>query len=739
MASGGEIIKEFVVSIKYRVDDSELQKTNQKLSSGFGSFGGNVKDGLSKLDDFIGGMLAGSVGEFVAWAAGISAAAAGVVKIVDTVTDHFTDLYYAQQKISNLFNASGANMLVLEQMGKLTGVGEDTIISMLEHVAQGMRDLPKGSLLAPLIGGEKDPEKAIEKLIKFYGTLSDSKPDQFYKRQIEKFLNIDPDMMRQLSQNIGDVAQYLQIAKDAISGVGLNPDELERQSVQFNRNIATLDFLLQIFTDKAVSELLPSLNEALKELTKWIVAHEKDIEHTLDQLPDAMETLFGWLQDLIDVITTVHKYMPDLSFLNPLKDAGKGFNVGKALGDAVGKALGAIPTQTNTATTTPEAPSAKNRYGYDINPGGVNQQPNIDTGAAPAPATGDNTPVNIHTDIHVPPAPAAKPISVTRPVPKTPAPFGAAGEWLYSNVWQPFSRWVTEKTKSPFVEIWDAKSFWALAISWLSGSASRVPLVQLQKDQESKDQNIIDQITALAQQLNSQGGGTTGGAGNGQIQNPDAVTPSGPKITSDQEKKNLLEGVNFFENKGLSEQQAIGLVSRLFAESNLDPNAVNPTSGAYGIAQWLGSRKNAALATRGDFNKQLQLVWDELNSTEKTAFAAIKAAKTAPQAANATELYERANDPKFTAHADALAAFFSKQLLDKLSILTDNATRANAQLSKPPVGVAPVPAAGGRDIHFSPSTTIHVTARGAEMGAVVFNAASRAHSTLYRNYYSKLS
>lgn len=48
---------------------------------------------------------------------------------------------------------------------------------------------------------------------------------------------------------------------------------------------------------------------------------------------------------------------------------------------------------------------------------------------------------------------------------------------------------------------------------------------------------------------------------------------------------------NYLRNSGLSDAQVRGVAAGIYAESKGDPTAVNPTSGAFGIGQWLGSRK----------------------------------------------------------------------------------------------------------------------------------------------------
>jgi hypothetical protein len=49
--------------------------------------------------------------------------------------------------------------------------------------------------------------------------------------------------------------------------------------------------------------------------------------------------------------------------------------------------------------------------------------------------------------------------------------------------------------------------------------------------------------------------------------------------------------IDFFRNKGLSENQARGILGNLMQESRGNHTVVNSKSGAFGLAQWLGPRK----------------------------------------------------------------------------------------------------------------------------------------------------
>ena len=80
---------------------------------------------------------------------------------------------------------------------------------------------------------------------------------------------------------------------------------------------------------------------------------------------------------------------------------------------------------------------------------------------------------------------------------------------------------------------------------------------------------------------------------------------------------------DFLTAKGLKSQTVAAIMGNIFQESGYDPEAVNPSSGAYGICQWLGSRKDAlanVAAQMGkpmsDINVQLTHLWNELTGSE---------------------------------------------------------------------------------------------------------------------------
>lgn len=86
--------------------------------------------------------------------------------------------------------------------------------------------------------------------------------------------------------------------------------------------------------------------------------------------------------------------------------------------------------------------------------------------------------------------------------------------------------------------------------------------------------------------------------------------------------------VDYFISKGLNPAQAVGFAANIKAESEFNPGAVNPFSGASGLVQWLGSRKNSMLAFVGsdwrtDVTGQLDFAWSELHGPEKATMQAL--------------------------------------------------------------------------------------------------------------------
>jgi hypothetical protein len=95
------------------------------------------------------------------------------------------------------------------------------------------------------------------------------------------------------------------------------------------------------------------------------------------------------------------------------------------------------------------------------------------------------------------------------------------------------------------------------------------------------------------------------------------------------------QGIQTLTGLGVHPDVAQGAINYMYRnESKLDPTIVNPTSGAFGIGQWLGPRLQALKAKYGDSptaDQQFQHMTDELQGPEKATLARLLQAKSAKE------------------------------------------------------------------------------------------------------------
>ena len=110
---------------------------------------------------------------------------------------------------------------------------------------------------------------------------------------------------------------------------------------------------------------------------------------------------------------------------------------------------------------------------------------------------------------------------------------------------------------------------------------------------------------------------------------------------------NVRKAMNFFMGKGLTREQAAGVVGNLQAESGirLNSNAIGDGGRAKGIAQWHPDRRANFERWKGipfdnsTFEDQLQFIWWEFTNTERNAYRRLLRTTTAEEAAQIIDQY----------------------------------------------------------------------------------------------------
>lgn len=113
-----------------------------------------------------------------------------------------------------------------------------------------------------------------------------------------------------------------------------------------------------------------------------------------------------------------------------------------------------------------------------------------------------------------------------------------------------------------------------------------------------------------------------------------AGRPAGVPPGRQANRANIEKAMRYFMTVGhYTAAQAAGIVANLLDESAMNPKAVNPQSGAYGIAQWLGSRYTQLVAfarsmgkSPDDLDTQLAFIMWELGNTELSTGTALHSA-----------------------------------------------------------------------------------------------------------------
>jgi len=191
---------------------------------------------------------------------------------------------------------------------------------------------------------------------------------------------------------------------------------------------------------------------------------------------------------------------------------------------------------------------------------------------------------------------------------------------------------------------------------------------------------------------------------------------------------NTTSAVQFFESRGWSHAQALGIAANLQSESQVDPTAVGDNGNAYGIAQWHKDRQDAFQKWAGNWignstlEQQLGFVDYELRQGgEKQAGAALSGANTPEQAASiVSRLYERPQA------ADAEAASRA-QLATKLSGLYGPSGGAVVPANQPDAGSAQASLSPGESL-----VKVDIHLKGAPRGTRTSVSSSRNVDTSVR-------
>lgn len=140
---------------------------------------------------------------------------------------------------------------------------------------------------------------------------------------------------------------------------------------------------------------------------------------------------------------------------------------------------------------------------------------------------------------------------------------------------------------------------------------------------------------------------------------------------------------DYLINKGLTAAMAVGFLANIKRESEFKTDEVNSSSGAAGICQWLGSRKQAMIAFvgsnwRNNLSGQLDYLWSELTGIESRTLSSLRSqitgndSQSAQDAANVVlRVFER---PENQDHEEVIRRGFAAELWKQIVVNVSSGT-----------------------------------------------------------------
>ena len=280
----------------------------------------------------------------------------------------------------------------------------------------------------------------------------------------------------------------------------------------------------------------------------------------------------------------------------------------------------------------------------------------------------------------------------------------------------------------------------AKAYSGVPGADEKAPEGAIEKGADAIDKWVGDKWRNRPKWMGGTGGGQAGGS-----------IGKGGWWTQEREQ----HAVDYLKSQGVSELGAKALVSRWRnVEASGGPGSRN-SIGAWGIAQWLGGRKNG-IDGDADFDHQLAHVAKELHSSESRALGILNAAKTPWEASQGASAFERAegwnaasNTDNFTARtAKGIASIGAARGGGGGFVGTANANEIANWHNHGGHGAYPgfAPAApighssnsvmyGGHNVNNSPSIVINGAGDAGATASAVSQVMKKANEDLLRNLH----
>lgn len=202
--------------------------------------------------------------------------------------------------------------------GKMTGLGEDTLISSIEGLTTSLQDYSKCGNFASLGLNARDLQNKnpVEALFSVLDSMKDSNLPQYMKKQIVDNLGIPFDNFKfVLKEGTGEIEKYFK------EGIGMFGGKSGKSLMAGERALIRFTTVLKDISQNIGGKIAPALTTSLKLITPYIY-----------KLADSFTWLLGkvFTKRNLDMISGVFNYIGKIGndFINKGIDL---FNSGKSL------------------------------------------------------------------------------------------------------------------------------------------------------------------------------------------------------------------------------------------------------------------------------------------------------------------------------------------------------------------------------------------------------------------------
>jgi hypothetical protein len=256
-----EVIKEFLVSIGYKTDETSLRKFTLSLQS--------VTKTVLKLG------------------AAVVATATAVVAGVKIISGEMERLYYASQRTGETVG----NIMALRYAAGQIGLTADQAQASLEGFTRTLRLNPgMNGLLAQLGVTGNGP---LEQFESFIGKMKQMQP--YIAAQYAGLFGIDPDTLLMLENGLPKLQAAQEKYRQKLGSFGINPERAAQAGVEFDNSVRDLTNDIHLFWVLLQEHLAPVLAEISTEFEKWASGHA---DETARKIATALEAVAKWVRDI---------------------------------------------------------------------------------------------------------------------------------------------------------------------------------------------------------------------------------------------------------------------------------------------------------------------------------------------------------------------------------------------------------------------------------------------------------